>query len=613
MATVLCLLLAVTSHAQDDAPILNGISAKVLFIDYNTPNSFDGFKPTNGLELAYLRSVTDNVAVGIPLKIGLATLEGSLDKTVIFSLDAVAQYQFGTTASLVRPYLFGGVGMVFEQFEENNAQLPAGLGLYVRAGNSTYFTLQGEYRYSFEDLRDNIQLGIGLHFKLKPQPREDAPLDTDADGLPDALDFCPNEAGTALANGCPDSDDDGVPNGEDDCPTVKGPADNRGCPTSAPAPVVPATPVVADRDGDGINDSLDQCPDQPGTIALKGCPPSTPAQQPTTPVVSAPQTQVPAQQQASTTIDSDGDGLVDSRDECPTVAGPIQLFGCPDTDADGIKDKDDRCPNTPGVALHSGCPDTDSDGIADDKDKCPNQAGSSSAEGCPDADGDGTQDREDDCPNEKGSVANKGCPVYDADSDGIPDKDDQCPNQRGPSATNGCPDTDSDGIADRSDLCPTEAGVSSANGCPDDDGDTTPNHLDKCPDIKGTNQGCPDIEKEDKEFLLTAAKNVQFETGKATLKAQSYAVLEKVAEIMAKYPRYNINIDGHTDDTGDATANKYLSEERAASCYQYMLARGVDASRMNYKGYGESRPISTNSTLDGRERNRRVEFNMYVR
>jgi OmpA-OmpF porin, OOP family len=624
MAVVLCLLQSVALIAQDDAPPLNGISAKVLFIDYNTPNSIGGFKPTNGIELAYLRNINDNFAVGVPLKVGLASINDSEDKTTIFSLDAVAQFQLGTTESIMRPYLFAGVGIVFEQFEENNVQIPAGLGLYVRAGGSSFFTLQGEYRKSFGEQRDNLQLGIGWHFKLKPQPRVDGPLDTDGDGLPDAQDYCPNEAGTMLANGCPDSDDDGVPNGEDDCPNVKGPAENRGCPVNAPAPVTPPAPAtVGDRDGDGINDNLDQCPDVPGTIALKGCPPSTPAQpqQPTTPATTPATTQppvvpVPQQTQAPTgsaTIDSDGDGLVDSRDECPTVAGPIQLLGCPDSDNDGIKDKDDRCPNQPGEALHSGCPDTDKDGIADDKDDCPALAGKSSANGCPDADGDGTPDKDDDCPNEKGSASNRGCPVYDADNDGIPDKDDLCPNQRGPATTKGCPDTDGDGIPDKNDLCPTEAGVATASGCPDADGDGTPNHLDKCPDEKGTNEGCPDISREDKDVLAFAAKNVQFETGKATLKAQSYASLEKVAEILKKYPRYNLNVDGHTDDTGDAGANRILSEERAFACYQYLLARGVDVTRMAYKGYGESKPIAPNNSEEGRERNRRVEFNMYVR
>ncbi len=620
IATVLCLLQASFSFAQSDGASMNGISAKVLFIDYNKLNDFGGFKPTNGLELAYLRNVTENIGIGIPLKIGLATLDGSEDKTVIVSLDATAQYQFGNSESLLRPYIFGGIGMVFEQFEENNAQLPIGLGLNVRAGQSSYFALQGEYRYSFDEFRDNLQIGIGWHFKLNPQPRLDGPLDTDADGLPDAQDYCPNEPGTALAGGCPDTDDDGVPNGEDDCPTVKGPAETRGCPTAAPptpVTVQPTNPAVADRDGDGINDNLDKCPDVPGTIALKGCPPSAPAQtqQPTNATTTPTTTQPtqPVQPVASGVLDTDNDGLVDNRDQCPDMAGPIQLLGCPDTDGDGVIDKDDRCPNTAGVALHSGCPDTDKDGIADDNDNCPNTAGVASANGCPDADGDGTPDSRDNCPNEKGLSSNSGCPVYDADNDGLPDKDDACPNQAGPSATKGCPDTDSDGIADRNDLCPTEAGKAGASGCPDADGDNVPDHTDKCPDEKGTNQGCPDIEKADKEFLLSAAKNVQFETGKATLKAQSYAILEKVAQIMEKYPRYNLNIDGHTDDTGDAGANRILSEERASSCYQYLLARSVDATRMNYKGYGESKPVASNSTSEGKEKNRRVEFNMYVR
>ncbi|MBI5916458.1 MAG: OmpA family protein [Bacteroidetes bacterium] len=617
---VCCMLQADFLLAQADGIPLNGISAKVLFIDYNTANSIDGFKPTNGLELAYIRNLNENIGIGLPVKVGLASLAGSEDKTTFVSVDAIAQYQFGANESIVRPYLFAGFGMAFEQGGQSNNQIPAGLGLYVRAGGSSYFTLQGEYRKSFDDNRDNLQLGIGWHFKLKPTPREAGPLDSDADGLPDAQDYCPDEAGTLLANGCPDADDDGVPNGEDDCPTVQGPADNRGCPTTPATPSTPHAATPKDRDGDGIADNLDQCPDQPGTIALKGCPPKAveqpattqPATQvpPATPPVTAPTVPVTA---PASNIDSDNDGLVDSRDQCPDQAGPIVLMGCPDRDNDGIVDKDDRCPDQPGVALHSGCPDTDKDGIADDKDDCPNIAGAYSAGGCPDADGDGTPDRSDDCPNEKGSANNKGCPVYDADNDGIADKDDLCPNEKGRSATQGCPDADGDGIADRNDLCPGEPGVAGANGCPDEDGDGTPNHLDKCPGLKGTNQGCPDISMEDKEVLAFAAKNVQFETGKATLKAQSYANLDKIADIIAKYPRYNLSVDGHTDDVGDATVNRTLSEDRAQSCYQYLIAKGVDLARMQYKGYGESKPITSNSTPEGRERNRRVEFNMYIR
>jgi hypothetical protein len=82
-------------------------------------------------------------------------------------------------------------------------------------------------------------------------------------------------------------------------------------------------------------------------------------------------------------IDTDGDGIVDGSDECPTEAGHALTDGCPDTDGDGVRDKDDKCPTQAGFAALQGCPDSDGDGIADADDKCPQQAGSASNNGCP--------------------------------------------------------------------------------------------------------------------------------------------------------------------------------------------------------------------------------------
>lgn len=116
-------------------------------------------------------------------------------------------------------------------------------------------------------------------------------------------------------------------------------------------------PVVADRDGDGIVDSLDRCPDVAGLAALNGCP------------------------------DRDGDGIADIDDKCPDVAGLAKYQGCPipDSDGDGINDEEDKCPNVPGVARYQGCPvpDSDGDGVNDEEDKCPNEAGPASNFGCP--------------------------------------------------------------------------------------------------------------------------------------------------------------------------------------------------------------------------------------
>ncbi len=115
-------------------------------------------------------------------------------------------------------------------------------------------------------------------------------------------------------------------------------------------------------------------------------------------------------------VDTDKDGIVDSKDKCPTVPGVAKYNGCPipDTDKDGINDDEDKCPNVAGVAKYNGCPipDGDGDGVNDDEDKCPTVAGVARFQGCPipDADGDGVNDEEDKCPTLKGTKSSNGCP-----------------------------------------------------------------------------------------------------------------------------------------------------------------------------------------------------------
>ena len=109
--------------------------------------------------------------------------------------------------------------------------------------------------------------------------------------------------------------------------------------------------------------------------------------------------------------DSDKDGVKDSEDACPEIAGLEALNGCPDDDGDGIKNSDDDCPMNAGLAALNGCPDADGDGIKDSEDACPNAAGIASLNGCPDRDGDGIADKDDGCPREAGPSSNNGCPV----------------------------------------------------------------------------------------------------------------------------------------------------------------------------------------------------------
>jgi len=115
-------------------------------------------------------------------------------------------------------------------------------------------------------------------------------------------------------------------------------------------------------------------------------------------------------------VDTDGDGIPDSKDKCPTVAGIAKYNGCPipDTDRDGINDEEDKCPTVLGVARYKGCPvpDTDGDGINDEQDSCPTLKGFAAFHGCPvpDTDGDGIYDDKDKCPSVAGTKENFGCP-----------------------------------------------------------------------------------------------------------------------------------------------------------------------------------------------------------
>ncbi len=97
-----------------------------------------------------------------------------------------------------------------------------------------------------------------------------------------------------------------------------------------------------------------------------------------------------------------------------------------------------------------------------------------------------------------------------------------------------------------------------------------------------------------------------FDTGKATLQPSSDEQLNNIAEILKAYPNVHVKIGGYTDNTGDPTANQALSEARAKNVMDALVAKGVDASRMESQGYGDQYPVDDNSTEEGRAKNRRI-------
>ncbi len=102
--------------------------------------------------------------------------------------------------------------------------------------------------------------------------------------------------------------------------------------------------------------------------------------------------------------------------------------------------------------------------------------------------------------------------------------------------------------------------------------------------------------------------NILFETGKAVLTSGSYAELDRLVGILKDNPLMHIEISGHTDNTGSLALNMRLSETRAQAVVEYLVQKGIDRSRLEYKGYGPNQPIADNATADGRKMNRRVEF-----
>lgn len=102
--------------------------------------------------------------------------------------------------------------------------------------------------------------------------------------------------------------------------------------------------------------------------------------------------------------------------------------------------------------------------------------------------------------------------------------------------------------------------------------------------------------------------NIFFEFGEATLLPESYPELNRVADLLKQNKTIKIELSGHTDNVGSDADNQQLSQDRAASCVAYLKAQGVDEGRIVTKGYGESRPVASNDTDEGRALNRRVEF-----
>jgi OOP family OmpA-OmpF porin len=229
--------------------------------------------------------------------------------------------------------------------------------------------------------------------------------------------------------------------------------------------------------------------------------------------------------------------------------------------------------------------DSDGDGVSDGMDRCPNTPAGADVDayGCElDSDGDGVKDSADECPDTPTGVRvdSRGC-ATDSDGDGVTDENDECPNTPAGARVDeaGCElDSDSDSIVDRLDECPN-----TAPGDPVDRRGCT---------LRG-------------EYVL---QGTAFETNSDRLTQEARSILDGAVETLTRYPDLRFEIGGHTDSTGSTEYNESLSTRRARSVHDYFASKGIATSRMTVRGYGESSPIATNDTEDGRAQNRRVSL-----
>ena len=114
--------------------------------------------------------------------------------------------------------------------------------------------------------------------------------------------------------------------------------------------------------------------------------------------------------------------------------------------------------------------------------------------------------------------------------------------------------------------------------------------------------------KEEQEVLNTAFANLEFESGKDVIKASSNESLKELATLLSKKSKWKILISGHTDNVGKPIVNMTLSQKRAFALNAFLINQGVESNRIDTEWFGQTKPIASNETSDGRQKNRRVEM-----
>lgn len=191
----------------------------------------------------------------------------------------------------------------------------------------------------------------------------------------------------------------------------------------------------------------------------------------------------------------------------------------------------------------------------------------------------------------------------DLDQDGIPNELDSCPTIKGSIAFHGCPDSDGDGIPDLSDSCKTVPGFIEYKGCP------------------VPKEGQTKIATITQKYLMDSltqqlneiGRQIKFESNLYSISPLSFDKVAEIAKILKNHPGFSLNIYGHTDSTGNTEQNRILSQQRSTAVKDLLIQLGISPLRLKTFGWGSNMPIADNNTPEGRQQNRRTEFQLVER
>ncbi|MDZ7290156.1 MAG: OmpA family protein [candidate division KSB1 bacterium] len=284
--------------------------------------------------------------------------------------------------------------------------------------------------------------------------------------------------------------------------------------------------------------------------------------------------------------DTDGDGLSDGEEILTYRTDPLKA----DSDGDGINDADE----IKKYKTNANKADSDGDGLTDGEEITKYNTDPLKA----DTDGDGLSDSDEITKYKTEALK------ADTDGDGLNDGDEI--KKYNTDALKA--DTDDEGLDDGREVMQYKTDPLKA----DTDGGSV---NDRTEVIRGTNPLVADDDvAKPKEILKVEVgkaivlEGVVFKTGSAVITPQSEEILNKAFDTLNENPEIEVEIQGHTDDRGSRAANMKLSQLRADAVKAWLVKKGIAASRITTKGYGPDKPIASNSTPEGRQKNRRIEF-----